>query len=272
MMTQTQIQSSDTDNGKEPLLVLNNVSKAYKTPVGNFLALHDINATFYRGEFISIVGRSGSGKSTLLNMLTGIDRPTEGTVLVDDVDIHALTESRIASWRGRNMGIVFQFYQLLPMLSLVENVMLPMDFCETVPAGARRERAMSLLDSVGLADFAHKMPHTVSGGQQQSAAIARALANDPPIMVADEPTGNLDARSADVILHLFQNLVDKGKTIVMVTHDDTLSQRASRLIRLVDGEIAETADLRTRTASRPAPIPEPERVPVLTPSFALGDD
>ena len=263
---------SDPHTHKEPLLILQGVSKTYKTPAGDFLALDTINATFYRGEFISIVGRSGSGKSTLLNMLTGIDRPTQGTVLVDDVDIHALTESKIASWRGRNMGIVFQFYQLLPMLSLVENVMLPMDFCETVPAGQRRERAMSLLDSVGLADFAHKMPHTVSGGQQQSAAIARALANDPPIVVADEPTGNLDSRSADVILHLFEDLVEKGKTIVMVTHDDTLSQRASRLIRLVDGEIAETTDLHPRTAPKPAEHRRPEAVPVLAPSFALGDD
>lgn len=258
---------------EEPLLILQEVSKTYKTPAGDFLALDNVNATFYRGEFISIVGRSGSGKSTLLNMLTGIDRPTQGTVLVDDVDIHALTESRIASWRGRNMGIVFQFYQLLPMLSLVENVMLPMDFCETVPAGQRRERAMFLLDSVRLADFAHKMPHTVSGGQQQSAAIARSLANDPPIVVADEPTGNLDARSADVILHLFEDLVEKGKTIVMVTHDDTLSRRASRLIRLVDGEVAEAKDLRARTQSGPAAItPRPKAVPMLTPSFALGDD
>jgi putative ABC transport system ATP-binding protein len=262
----------DPHKHKEPLLILQKVSKTYKTPAGDFLALDTINATFYRGEFISIVGRSGSGKSTLLNMLTGIDRPTQGTVLVDDVDIHALTESKIASWRGRNMGIVFQFYQLLPMLSLVENVMLPMDFCETVPAGQRRERAMSLLDSVGLSDFAHKMPHTVSGGQQQSAAIARALANDPPIVVADEPTGNLDSRSADVILHLFEDLVEKGKTIVMVTHDDTLSQRASRLIRLVDGEIAETTDLHPRTAPEPAEPRRSEVVPVLAPSFALGDD
>ena len=270
MMDRNERRSAFSD--PEPLLVLQGVGKTYHTPAGDFLALDDINATFHQGEFVSIVGRSGSGKSTLLNMLTGIDRPTQGTVLVDDVDIHALTESRIASWRGRNMGIVFQFYQLLPMLSLIENVMLPMDFCETVPAGQRRERAMSLLDSVGLASFAHKMPHTVSGGQQQSAAIARALANDPPIIVADEPTGNLDSNAADVILHLFQDLVERGKTIIMVTHDDALSQRASRLIRLVDGEIAETTDMRTRTRPRPARTPEPDMVPVLTPSFALGDD
>jgi putative ABC transport system ATP-binding protein len=267
-----QTQQHRAFNPKESLLILQEVSKTYKTPAGDFLALDTINATFYRGEFISIVGRSGSGKSTLLNMLTGIDRPTQGKVLVDDIDIHALTESRIASWRGRNMGIVFQFYQLLPMLSLVENVMLPMDFCETIPQGERRERAMSLLDSVGLVDFAHKMPHTVSGGQQQSAAIARALANDPPIVVADEPTGNLDSRSADVILHLFEDLVGKGKTIVMVTHDDTLSQRASRLIRLVDGEIAETTELYARIRSAPEATPRPNTAPVLTPSFALGDD
>ncbi|MDF1514510.1 MAG: ABC transporter ATP-binding protein, partial [Anaerolineae bacterium] len=188
---------------KPPLITLHDVTKTYKTPTGDFDALKNISVEFMQGEFISVVGKSGSGKSTLLNMLTGIDRPTQGTVIIDKTDIHTLNESDTARWRGRHMGIVFQFYQLLPMLTLLENVMLPMDFSDSVPEAQRESRAMELLTLVGLRDTAHHLPHAVSGGQQQSAAIARALANNPPILVADEPTGNLDSRSADVIFHIF---------------------------------------------------------------------
>lgn len=227
------------------LISLRTITKKYQTPTGDFDALKNIDVDFKRGEFISVVGKSGSGKSTLLNMLTGIDRPTKGTVLVNDIDIHKLSESQVARWRGINMGIVFQFYQLLPMLSLLENVMLPMDFSAIIPEGERENRAMDLLTKVGLSAYAHHLPHSVSGGQQQSAAIARALANDPPIIIADEPTGNLDSRAADVIFEIFDTLALQGKTIVMVTHDDALAAKATRLVRLVDGEIAEIQNLRT---------------------------
>ncbi len=232
------------------LIAIRDVVKTYRTPTGDFDALRGITLGFRRGEFVSVVGKSGSGKSTLLNMLTGIDRPTAGRVLVDGVDIHQMSESRMARWRGVHMGVVFQFYQLLPVLTLLENVLLPMDFCDVVPSGERRVRAVALLEQVGLGDAMDKLPASVSGGQQQSAAIARALANDPPILVADEPTGNLDSRSADVIFGIFDVLAAQGKTIVMVTHDDSLAARASHLVRLVDGEVAEDAAL--RAAVQPA--------------------
>ena len=249
------------------LISLRTVKKTYQTPTGDFDAVKNINIDFYRGEFISIVGKSGSGKSTLLNMLTGIDRPTEGTVLVNNVDIHKLNESQIARWRGTNMGIVFQFYQLLPMLSLMENVMLPMDFSDIIPEEQREERALGLLSRVGLSEYAHHLPHAVSGGQQQSAAIARALANDPPIIVADEPTGNLDSRSADVIFDIFDTLALQGKTIVMVTHDDALAARASRLVRLVDGKIDEVINLRMPKMQPRFSVNTPVPQPVLMPAF-----
>ncbi len=253
------------------LMSLQQVTKTYKTPTGDFDALKKINVDFKHGEFISIVGKSGCGKSTLLNMLTGIDRPTKGAVLVDNTDIHKLSESKIARWRGKNMGIVFQFYQLLPMLSLLENVMLPMDFCESVPEEDREPRARDLLSMVGLSELAHHLPHAVSGGQQQSAAVARALANDPPIIVADEPTGNLDSRAAEVIFNIFDNLALQGKTIIMVTHDDALAERASRMVRLVDGEIAEIITLRTPVTRLPLPAVEPTPFPLGMPAYALAN-
>jgi putative ABC transport system ATP-binding protein len=242
-----------TDTAHGALIAIRDVVKTYRTPTGDFDALRGITLDFHRGEFVSVVGKSGSGKSTLLNMLTGIDRPTAGHVLVDGVDIHRLGESRMAQWRGKHMGIVFQFYQLLPVLTLWENVLLPMDFCGVVPPEAREARALELLEMVGLSDVRDQMPAAVSGGQQQSAAIARALANDPPILVADEPTGNLDSRSADTIFAIFDMLAAQGKTIVMVTHDDGLAARASHLVRLVDGEVAERTALRT---SARAPLPQ----------------
>ena len=189
------------------------------------------------GQFVSIVGKSGSGKSTLLNMLTGIDYPTSGQVIVGEQDIYTMSESKRALWRGRQVGIVFQFFQLLPTLTLLENIMLPMDYCNVHPANERPARAMELLRMVGLEEQAFKLPASVSSGQQQSAAIARSLANDPPIVVADEPTGNLDSRSADAIYHLFRDLAAQGKTILIVTHDPSLTQRTDQTVILSDGEI-----------------------------------
>jgi putative ABC transport system ATP-binding protein len=272
-------QREETDSALDGLIAIRDVVKTYKTPTGDFDALHGITLDFKRGEFVSVVGKSGSGKSTLLNMLTGIDRPTAGRVLVGGVDIHRMSESRMAQWRGKHMGIVFQFYQLLPVLTLRENVLLPMDFCGVVPPEAREQRALELLEMVGLSDIRDQMPASVSGGQQQSAAIARALANDPPILVADEPTGNLDSRSADVIFGIFDKLAAQGKTIVMVTHDDGLAARASRLVRLVDGEVAETTSLRSapRAGTAPQGLRERDsaprrRLPLTAPLLPAGRD
>jgi ABC-type lipoprotein export system ATPase subunit len=223
--------------GTGPFIQMQDITKIFKTPAGEFIALKNVNADFEKGEFVSVVGKSGSGKSTLVNMLTGIDHPTSGKVKIGDTYVHKLNESRMARWRGRNLGIVFQFYQLLPMLSLLENVMLPMDFCDMYAPSEREKHAVELLDMVGLSDVADKMPAAVSGGQQQSAAIARALANDPPLIVADEPTGNLDSRSAETVFHVFEELARDGKTIIMVTHDNNLAQRASRTMLLSDGEV-----------------------------------
>ncbi|MGC9357258.1 MAG: ATP-binding cassette domain-containing protein [Anaerolineae bacterium] len=220
-----------------PLIQMQDVVKIFRTPAGDFPALRGIDVNFYEGEFVSVVGKSGSGKSTLINMLTGIDHPTSGSVIIADTPIHTLNESKMSRWRGRNLGIVFQFYQLLPTLTLLENVLLPMDIANIYAPAQREARARALLDMVGLADHAHKMPGAVSGGQQQSAAIARALANDPPIIAADEPTGNLDTRTAERIYGLFEELVAQGKTIVMVTHDPTLAERTNRTLLLADGEV-----------------------------------
>jgi putative ABC transport system ATP-binding protein len=217
------------------LIQIKSVSKIYKTPAGDFPALKDINLCFGMGEYASIIGKSGSGKSTLINMITGIDHPSSGSVRVADHDVHHMNESQLADWRGRNMGIVFQFFQLLPMLTVLENTMLPMDFCNQYAAAEREGRARGLLDLVGLGAEANKLPAALSGGQQQLAAIARALANDPPLIVADEPTGNLDSRSASRILDLFDELVAQGKTVLIVTHDSNLSERSSRQILISDG-------------------------------------
>jgi ABC-type lipoprotein export system ATPase subunit len=227
-----------TGNGEEGAFVeMSQIVKTFVTPAGNFEALKEIDIQFDRGEFVSVVGKSGSGKSTLVNMLTGIDHPTSGSVRIGETYVHKLNESQMARWRGRNLGIVFQFYQLLPMLSLIENVMLPMDLCDMYAPSERPKRAIELLDLVGLADVAHKMPSAVSGGQQQSAAIARALANDPPLLAADEPTGNLDSRAAERVFHTFEDLARRGKTIIVVTHDPDLAQRAFRTVLLADGEV-----------------------------------
>jgi putative ABC transport system ATP-binding protein len=224
-------------HGNDHLLELHGVDKVYQTAAGDFRALHHVDLEIDRGEFVGVIGRSGSGKSTLINMITGIDRPTAGEVLVGDTAVHRLNENQMARWRGRNLGIVFQFFQLLPNLTIIENIMLPMDFCNTYPLGARRKRAMELLELVEMPEQAHKLPSAVSGGQQQRAAIARALANDPAIIMADEPTGNLDTKTAKAMFDLFEDLTRKGKTIVMVTHDPSLAKRVSRTVTLEDGEI-----------------------------------
>ncbi len=223
--------------GQRSLIELCDVQKSYKTAVGDYPALKSIDLHINAGEFVSVIGKSGSGKTTLINMITGIDRPTAGEVWVNGTPVHKLREGQMARWRGKNLGIVFQFFQLLPIISVVENVMLPMDFCNSYPMRERSDRAMHLLDLVGLADHAYKLPSALSGGQQQRVAIARALANDPPILIADEPTGNLDSKTAESVFALFNDLIAQGKTIIIVTHDSGLAKRTNRTALITDGEI-----------------------------------
>lgn len=240
-------------HGNENLIELRDVVKEYRTGAGVFRALKGVSLNVHTHEFVAIIGKSGSGKSTLINMITGIDRPTSGQVLVGDTAVHTLSESRMAEWRGRHLGVIFQFFQLLPTLTLIENVMLPMDFCNMYAPRERPERAMHLLEQVGMESNAHKMPAACSGGQQQRAAIARALANDPPILVADEPTGNLDSRTAEDVFALFHRLVADGKTILMVTHDEDFAQRVTRAVHVADGEVKMDAEGRSvghRTGGR----------------------
>ena len=223
----------------DDMIRLHSVIKTFKNAAGEFTVLKGLDLTLRKGEFVAIVGKSGSGKSTLLNMITGIDHPTSGQVVINGTDLYTMTESQRALWRGKNLGIVFQFFQLLPMLSLLENVMLPMDYVGLYDFDDRPKHALELLDMVGLKEQAYKLPEAVSTGQQQSAAIARALATDPPLIVADEPTGNLDSRSADNIISLFDRLATQGKTIAMVTHDPSLTERTSRTIIISDGELVD---------------------------------
>ena len=218
---------------------LHQVVKTYKGTAGTFTALKGIDLQVESGAFVSIIGKSGSGKSTLINVITGIDRPTSGEVIVDNVRIHTLNEEQIAVWRGRSIGVIFQFFQLLPTLTSVENILLAMDYGGQYSPAKRPERAMHLLELVGMADQAHRLPNSLSGGQQQCVAIARALANDPVLLTADEPTGNLDSKSAEMVFHLFESLARVGKTILMVTHDNDLATRAQRTIRLADGQIVD---------------------------------
>lgn len=232
-----QIQTPPTSG--QYLIHMQDVVKTFVNTAGEFTALRGINLCVQQGEFAAVIGKSGSGKSTLLNMLTGIDHPTSGKVLVDGLDIYSLTESQRSLWRGRNLGIVFQFFQLLPMLNLLENVMLPMDYVGMYEIDQRPKKALELLEQVGLRDQAQQLPRAVSRGQQQSAAIARALATDPPILVADEPTGNLDSKSAQTIIDLFEQLSRQGKTILMVTHDPSMTQRATRTVFISDGELVD---------------------------------
>jgi putative ABC transport system ATP-binding protein len=222
-----------------PVVELRQVIKTYRSNAGTFTALKGVNLQIKAGAFVSIIGKSGSGKSTLINVITGIDRPTSGEVIVDQVHIHELNEEQIAVWRGRAIGVIFQFFQLLPTLTAAENILLAMDYGRRYPPAERPERALYLLELVGMADHAHRLPNSLSGGQQQCVAIARALANDPVLLTADEPTGNLDSKSAEMVFHLFENLATAGKTILMVTHDNELAARARRTIRLADGRIVD---------------------------------
>ncbi len=229
-------------NSSQPLIHMRDVVKIYSTAAGEFTALKSINLEVGDGEFLGIVGKSGAGKSTLLNMLTGVDHLTSGEVIVNTngtpVSIHTMNEDAIANWRGHNLGVMYQSFQLLPMLTLMENVMLPMDLCGRFNPKTSRERALELLRLVEIEDHANKLPSQISGGQQQRVSIARALANDPQILVADEPTGSLDSLTAEHVFDVFEQLVEEqGKTIVMVTHDESLKSRFSRTVRIADGEL-----------------------------------
>ena len=214
---------------------MRDVSKTFSGAAGPFSALTGVNLSIDEGDFVVVVGQSGSGKSTLLALLAGIDRPTHGEVIVGGTAVHSLTERQMSPWRGKAVGIVFQFFQLLPTLTAAENVMLPMDFSRTWPASERRERALTLMTRLGVADQADKLPSTLSGGQQQRVAVARALANEPAVLLADEPTGNLDSRTADAMLELLAGLVSDGQTLVMVTHEQSARRFASRTVTLADG-------------------------------------
>jgi len=225
------------DTTVAPVIQLRQVVKRFKTTAGEYIGLRGVDVEILAGQFVAIVGKSGSGKSTMLNMITGIDHPSSGEVLVNGVNIYKMSESERSLFRGHNLGIVFQFFQLLPMLTLLENTMLPMDYCNAFSLSERPQRAMELLKMVGLQEMAHKLPAAVSSGQQQAAAIARAMATDPPIIVADEPTGNLDSRSAEEIINLFNQLVLQGKTIILVTHDASITKRTTRTLIIEDGMI-----------------------------------
>lgn len=222
------------------MIQLTRVNKVFPVGRGVFKALDGVDLELHAGEFVLVVGKSGSGKTTLINLIAGIDRPSGGDVRVAGTLINRLDESRLAAWRGRHVGVVFQFFQLLPTLTVAENVMLPMDFCGDYTPRLAQERVLDLLGQVGIADQAHKMPSELSGGQQQRAAIARALANDPPVIVADEPTGNLDSYTANTIVELLAGLAARGKTVVMVTHERDLSDIATRRVTLADGRIVDS--------------------------------
>jgi putative ABC transport system ATP-binding protein len=240
--------SNNGTKNTDPIVSLKKLFKSF--PVGNdeVTVLQDISLDIHQGEFVSIVGPSGNGKSTLLNMITGIDRPSQGEVIVTGRAVHAMNENQLAKWRGQEVGIIFQFFQMLPSLSLVQNVALPMEFARKFDRAERRDRAMYLLELVGLADQANKLPGMTSGGQQQRAAIARALATDPPLLVADEPTGNLDASTAQQVFDLFIRLVEEqGKTLLMVTHDQNLAGRIPRKIEIVDGRIVNDIRIQSET-------------------------
>jgi putative ABC transport system ATP-binding protein len=225
------------EQSKDLVVRVQNVVKSFPVGDSEITILKGISFDVKAGEFVTIVGPSGNGKSTLLNMITGIDRPSSGQVIVTGKEVHRMTENELAAWRGKYVGIIFQFFQMLPALSLVQNVMLPMDFAHKYSPRERKERAMQLLELVDLADQANKLPGTVSGGQQQRAAIARALANNPPLLVGDEPTGNLDSKTASDVFELFRKLIEQGKTMLMVTHDKELARHVPRMVEIIDGRI-----------------------------------
>lgn len=224
------------------MILLERVTKTYTTAAVPFVALNDFTLSVEGGEFVAVIGESGSGKSTLLSLIGGIDRPTSGTVTIDGRRIDLMNERALSEWRGRTVGIVFQFFQLLPTLTALENVILPMDFCNTFPTAERKTRGMALLERLGVADQADKLPLKLSGGQQQRVAVARALANAPAVLLADEPTGNLDSKTSRTLLDLMASLAEEGQTIVMVTHDRSARAAASRIVELVDGRLASVQD------------------------------
>jgi len=221
----------------EPLVILRQVDKVYQGLAGDVVALNGIDLQVYPGEFLVVTGKSGAGKTTLVNMITGLDSSSSGEIWVEGTPVHKLGLERAAKWRGRYAGVVFQSFELLPTLSVLQNVMLPMDFAHRYPTWQQRKRAMQLLEQMGIAEHAHKLPSAVSGGQQQRVAIARAMANDPPLLVADEPTGSLDSATATAVLRVFESLAQQGTTIIMMTHDKDIARRAKRAITLHDGEI-----------------------------------
>ncbi len=236
------------------LIQLSQVVKVYETAAGDFTALTGISADLYAGEFVGVIGKSGAGKTTLLNMITGVDKITSGEVIFNSSDgkrisIHKLKENPLALWRGRNVGIVHQSFQLLPMLNLVENIMLSVDFCGRYHPRLTKERALELLRLVELEDHAYKLPAYISGGQKQRVAIARSLANDPPIIVADEPTGSLDTITAETIFEIFEVLIEQGRTIIMVTHDNNLGPRFTRRLHIADGKIVEDSGFHLAVSS-----------------------
>jgi putative ABC transport system ATP-binding protein len=235
------------------MIKLQGLSKIYHTPAGEFAALRNIDLQIAAGEFVAIAGKSGSGKSTLLNLVGGIDSPTSGTVEIGGTAIQGLGQNHLAAWRGRNVGFVFQFFQLLPTLTVAENVMLPMDFCRTYPVRERRKRALELLDRVGVARQADKLPSALSGGEQQRAAIARSLANDPPVILADEPTGNLDSVTARAVLDLFRAMASSGTTVVIATHERDITRVVDRKVEVADGALV------AATAPTPAEALEARR-------------
>ncbi|MEJ2263708.1 MAG: ABC transporter ATP-binding protein [Anaerolineales bacterium] len=229
--------SQSRGESAEPLIRLSNLTKVYKTKAGDFKALKGIDLEVQSGEFLGIIGKSGAGKTTLVNMVTGVDHLTAGGVWVSGIPVHDLGESELALWRGHNLGIIYQSFYLMPTLSLLDNVMLPMDFCGLYQRPESVDRAMQLLRDVELEEHAYKLPSAISGGQQQRVAIARALANDPSLIIADEPTGRLDSVTAEVIFRIFTKLIDEGKTILMVTHDQSLASRVSRVVKIADGAV-----------------------------------
>ena len=239
-MLERWLRPNDSKNGdNSPLIDLRGVVKTYHSLAGEVTALKGIDLLVGAGEFLVVTGKSGAGKTTLVNMLTGLDRATSGEIWVAGTPVHRLTSDQAARWRGRTIGVVFQTFELLPTLTVLQNVTLPMDFAHTAALRQQRQRGLHLLEQVEIADHAHKLPSAVSGGQQQRVAIARALANDPPILVTDEPTGSLDSVTTDAVLRLFRELTAQGKTVVLVTHDKDIARRASRVITLADGEVVE---------------------------------
>ena len=219
------------------LIQLNQVTKVFPVASGSFQALKGITLSVGKGQMVAITGKSGSGKSTLINIMSGIDKPSGGEVLINGIRVEKLPENELASWRGKNIGIVFQFFQLIPTLTIVENIMLPMDFCNSYPRKERRDRALALLQLVDIKEQADKFPSSLSGGQQQRAAIARALANDPPVIIADEPTGNLDSHTGAAIIELFAGLAKAGKTVIIVTHEKDFASYFGHTISMLDGTI-----------------------------------